>query len=791
MCITFLCTDGVERGLNYKLILLNNRDEVLDRKTSAAHWEDGYLAGRDEQAPERGTWLGITRDGRIGNLLSITEPEHHKLQLPNAPSRGSYCFGNSPRESPMKKVVYGQEVFDRLVNQQLTETSTESEIVDSLMKLARDSTEHFPDPQIAIQTCRDDSYNRCLSSIFVHFPPAVRYVYDQKIKQLFKELQIPSTDRKKSSLFGPGIYFTDCSTKAANYTSLSEQKFKGGADTGDVVPSFVTSKVGYLFAAEVSLGKTKYLTKTDSTAYLRLSIHVLMLHLVSEVMAFNILIASGTDTGSHQASMSAMFIRFAQAGHHVYIFDTSNPKPVNYGYANIQTLSAYIQPNLTERAEKITKFWRLPFRSTSPSGMHIWGDELLGKFIDDHSEVLTTIMKLKIDLVVIDEIKTHPSAIAKQFHELHGVPFIDFWTTEPYNHLNDVLNVQYDLIIADPIFSPHAFSLSMRLKNERNIPYLFYSTSGQVTVGLTEPMSLGRNPVVKAFMFPNPPRSSNDYFQPTIFRYRLASFVDTLYEIVGFHWVVSRFYMPNIARFGVVDFSWHKLFKDASVTFSDSLERLGWPVAEGTDLINTGAYCKSSEVLSGELKEFVEDPKSNGTIYVAFGTYADWSYAPEHILTAFANGLQHFPEYRIIFSFNGDLSIMPNVPFIKLKESICSKTPMIIMPLFAEQAHNAHMFLALKLGRTLNKFTTDEYDVQHEILQNPYYQQKIEKTREIMLDRPKDALDMALFYAERIVRTRAPNNRIVFQRKGMDLYWYEYLYSEFILLLISFVLLIK
>ncbi|KAI6195057.1 hypothetical protein M3Y96_01190600 [Aphelenchoides besseyi] len=215
MCITFLCTDGVERGLNYKLILLNNRDEALDRKTSAAHWEDGYLAGRDEQALERGTWLGITHDGRIGNLLSITEPEHHKLHLPNAPSRahryhgfqflslarnsedkyeifsltnrlvdeiktrhwsaGSYCFGNSPRESPMKKVVYGQEVFDQLVSRQLSRTSTESEIVDSLMKLARDSTEHFPDPQIAIQTCRDDSYNRYLSSIFVQFPSAVRY----------------------------------------------------------------------------------------------------------------------------------------------------------------------------------------------------------------------------------------------------------------------------------------------------------------------------------------------------------------------------------------------------------------------------------------------------------------------------------------------------------------------------------------------------------------------------------------------------------------------------------------
>ncbi|KAI6195058.1 hypothetical protein M3Y96_01190700 [Aphelenchoides besseyi] len=228
------------------------------------------------------------------------------------------------------------------------------------------------------------------------------------------------------------------------------------------------------------------------TAFTSYVLMLQYLNLVAEVTAFNVLIVSGTDTGSHQASLSAMFTRFAQAGHHVYLFDSSNPKPVEYGYSNIHTLSAYIQPNLTERAEKIAKFWRLPFRSISPSGMQIWGDELLGRFIDDHSEVLTAIMKLKIDLIVIDEIKVHPSAIAEQFHELHGVPFIDFWTTEPYNHLNEVLNIQYDLIIADPIFSPNAFSLSMRLKNERDVPYLFYSPSGEVTVAVTEPMSLDK-----------------------------------------------------------------------------------------------------------------------------------------------------------------------------------------------------------------------------------------------------------------------------------------------------------
>ncbi|KAI6234940.1 UDP-glucuronosyltransferase [Aphelenchoides fujianensis] len=387
--------------------------------------------------------------------------------------------------------------------------------------------------------------------------------------------------------------------------------------------------------------------------------------------------------------------------------------------------------------------------------------------------------------------------------------------------MDEVMAKQWDLLIVDEIFTPHGYAMAMRLKKDRGIPYMMYATSGMLNPGHMEQRAMGRNPVVKSFMFPEPPKSSDDFFRPSVFRYRFYAALDTLYEIMGFHLVVAKYYMPNIDRFGVVDFSWQKLFKDSSVTFSDSLERLGWPVAEGTDLVNTGAYCKSSEVLTGELKEFVEDPKSNGTIYIAFGTYADWRYAPDHVLNAFANGLQRFSDYRVIMSFNGDRSKMPDLPFIKIvkwapqtailnhpktkvfishgglksiKESVCSKTPLIIMPLFAEQAHNGHMFLALKLGRVLNKFTVSEYDVYNEIneiLQNPYYEQKAERTRRILLDRPLPALDTAIFYAERILRTRAPNHRISFKRKGMDLYWYEYLYAEAVVGLLSLILLVK
>ncbi|KAL3113493.1 hypothetical protein niasHT_013603 [Heterodera trifolii] len=92
MCVTFLAlADGLKGqsfGGKYKMILLNNRDEKLDRVTSELCWKDGILACWDEQAEEHGTWLGIDRKGRVGVLLSVTEPPHTLKK--NAPSRGAF-----------------------------------------------------------------------------------------------------------------------------------------------------------------------------------------------------------------------------------------------------------------------------------------------------------------------------------------------------------------------------------------------------------------------------------------------------------------------------------------------------------------------------------------------------------------------------------------------------------------------------------------------------------------------------------------------------------------------------
>lgn len=59
----------------YRLVLVANRDEFLDRATAPlAYWHDykGVLAGRDLQAG--GTWLGLNTKGRIGAVTNFREP---------------------------------------------------------------------------------------------------------------------------------------------------------------------------------------------------------------------------------------------------------------------------------------------------------------------------------------------------------------------------------------------------------------------------------------------------------------------------------------------------------------------------------------------------------------------------------------------------------------------------------------------------------------------------------------------------------------------------------------------
>lgn len=70
----------------YRLILAANRDEFYDRPAAPLdYWADhpDVLSGRDLKG--NGTWLGVTRTGRIAAVTNYRDPVTH---MPDAPSRG-------------------------------------------------------------------------------------------------------------------------------------------------------------------------------------------------------------------------------------------------------------------------------------------------------------------------------------------------------------------------------------------------------------------------------------------------------------------------------------------------------------------------------------------------------------------------------------------------------------------------------------------------------------------------------------------------------------------------------
>ncbi len=98
----------------YPIIIAANRDEFYARPTSpASFWKDApdLLAGRDLK--DGGTWLGITRSGRVAAITNYRDPGTFK---PDAPSRGglvsSFLLGDESPEEYLLKVNHNIERYN-------------------------------------------------------------------------------------------------------------------------------------------------------------------------------------------------------------------------------------------------------------------------------------------------------------------------------------------------------------------------------------------------------------------------------------------------------------------------------------------------------------------------------------------------------------------------------------------------------------------------------------------------------------------------------------------------------
>jgi len=103
MCLILL---ALESHPAYKLILAANRDEFYERPTAPlCFWDDApdVLGGRDLLSG--GTWLGITKKGRIAAVTNFRDPDSEKK---NAPSRGdlvkNFLLGSDPPSTYLSRL---------------------------------------------------------------------------------------------------------------------------------------------------------------------------------------------------------------------------------------------------------------------------------------------------------------------------------------------------------------------------------------------------------------------------------------------------------------------------------------------------------------------------------------------------------------------------------------------------------------------------------------------------------------------------------------------------------------
>lgn len=231
---------------------------------------------------------------------------------------------------------------------------------------------------------------------------------------------------------------------------------------------------------------------------------------------------------------------------------------------------------------------------------------------------------------------------------------------------------------------------------------------------------------------------------------------------------------------------------------------------------------------------------------MAFGSIVDWRTAPRRIVRSIFGALNELEDYRVIVSTKAPpegVDLGPHVLLTKwapqiallgdartrlfishgglksVKEAICGRTPVLYLPLFAEQAHNARQVSVLFFVHFCLLFSDDQArpcrhpeqvhaeqsgrltgDAASELfratfrdlsclqlLNNPRFKQRAVAFNAQFLDHPLPPLDVAVHSANRILRRGA----LGFERKGRRLSWAEFTYASLLLPLVGAFLLVN
>lgn len=214
-----------------------------------------------------------------------------------------------------------------------------------------------------------------------------------------------------------------------------------------------------------------------------------------------------------------------------------------------------------------------------------------------------------------------------------------------------------------------------------------------------------------------------------------------------------------------------------------------------------GLHLDDSQKLSTDLKKLL-DKSRDGVIYWSFGSMSRIETIPSATLAQIFKVFEDLPQTILVKMdrelLSRNLTVPENVyamnwiaqyktlchPNVKLfishggllgtQEAVACGTPMLTIPLYADQALNAKAMSDRGVARvlTLKNINVDTWrESIFDILNNPSYKKNAAKLRDRFLDRPLPPLDMGVYWIEYVLRHKGANH-LRSPAVGMPLYQY-------------------
>ncbi|XP_071532733.1 UDP-glycosyltransferase UGT5-like [Panulirus ornatus] len=192
-----------------------------------------------------------------------------------------------------------------------------------------------------------------------------------------------------------------------------------------------------------------------------------------------------------------------------------------------------------------------------------------------------------------------------------------------------------------------------------------------------------------------------------------------------------------------------------------------------------GMHCVPGQPLPQDLESWIKGAGPVGVVYFSLGTVATGTKMPLKYRDLFVKAFARL-QYRFIWKFESALEdVSENVllrshlpqqdiladPRVKLfishggrlstQEAVYHATPVLVIPIFADQHRNALEIVRQGVGLSLH---WDELTVDllvnsiKEIINNGRYMSNIKKVSAVIRDRPESPLDRAVFWTEHVIR---------------------------------------